>query len=66
MSAISVGRVCIKTAGRDAGQNCVITKVIDGTFVEIKSRGRKRARRCSIRHLEPTDVVVSSPEQFGA
>ena len=66
MSAIGVGRVCIKIAGRDAGQNCVISKIIDTRFVEIKSRGRKKARRCSIRHLEPTDTVVSSPDQFGA
>jgi large subunit ribosomal protein L14e len=66
MSAISVGRVCIKTAGRDAGEKCVITKVLNANFVEIKSQGRKKVRRCAVRHLEPTEVVVSSPEQFGA
>jgi len=65
MSAIKVGRVCVKLAGRDAGDKCVVTKVLDESFVEIKSQGRKKMRRCSIRHLEPTDVVVSSPDQFG-
>jgi large subunit ribosomal protein L14e len=59
MSAIKVGRVCIKTRGRDAGSKCVVTKVIDENFVEVKSDGRKKERRCSIRHLEPTEVSVS-------
>ena len=59
MSALTPGRVCIKTAGRDAGDKCIIVKVLDGGFVEIKSDGRKKNRRVSIRHLEPTDVVVS-------
>lgn len=66
MSAMKVGRVCIKVAGRDAGSKCVITKVVDENFVEVKSQGRKKVRRCSIRHLEPTDIVVSSPDQFGS
>jgi len=66
MSAISVGRVCVKIAGRDAGEKCVITKLMDANFVEIKSPARKKARKCAIRHLEPTDVVVSNPDQFGA
>ena len=66
MSAIGVGRVCVKIAGRDAGEKCVITKVMDANFVEIKSPARKKVRKCAIRHLEPTDVVVSNPDQFGA
>ncbi len=44
----------------------IYQKVLDESFVEIKSPGRKKMRRCSIRHLEPTDVVVSSPDQFGS
>ena len=35
MPAIETGRVCVKTAGKDAGKYCVITKVIDNSFVEI-------------------------------
>jgi len=60
MSAIKQGRICVKIAGRDAGEKVVITKVVDGNFVMVKSPKRKKERRCSIRHLEPTDVVVSS------
>ncbi|MFH0927546.1 MAG: KOW motif-containing protein [Candidatus Micrarchaeota archaeon] len=60
MPAIQNGRICIKLAGRDAGEKVVITKVIDQNSVMVKSPGRKKERKCSIRHLEPTDVVVTS------
>ena len=29
MPAIEVGRVCVKIAGREAGEKCVIVEVID-------------------------------------
>jgi len=54
-----VGRVCIKTKGRDAGEKVVVTKVIDENYVIIKSPGRKQERKCSVLHLEPTEAVVS-------
>lgn len=60
MSAIQVGRVCVKLTGRDAGEKIVITKVIDEQYVEVKSPKRKNPRKCAIRHLEPTDVVVNA------
>jgi large subunit ribosomal protein L14e len=60
MSAIKTGRICVKLAGRDAGQKVVITKIVDTNTVMVKSPGRAKERKCSIRHLEPTDVVVSS------
>ncbi|MFA5108446.1 MAG: KOW motif-containing protein [Candidatus Micrarchaeia archaeon] len=60
MSAIKEGRICIKLAGRDAGEKVVITKVLDKNLVMVKSPGRKKERKCSIVHLEPTDVSVSS------
>lgn len=60
MSAIKPGRVCVKISGRDAGEKVVVTKIVDGNFVMIKSPLRKKERRCCIKHLEPTDVVVSS------
>ena len=43
MAAIEVGRVCVKTAGREAGEN----------FVEVIGESVKN-RRCNIAHLEPT------------
>ncbi|NYT18091.1 MAG: 50S ribosomal protein L14e [Methanobacteriales archaeon] len=53
MPAIEVGRVCIKTAGREAGQKCVIVEIIDEKFVEVVG-GSIKNRRCNIKHLEPT------------
>jgi large subunit ribosomal protein L14e len=53
MPAIEVGRVCIKTAGREAGQKCVIVEIIDEKFVEVVG-GSIKNRRCNINHLEPT------------
>ncbi|HQT44932.1 MAG TPA: 50S ribosomal protein L14e [Candidatus Micrarchaeota archaeon] len=57
MAAIEVGRVCVKTAGNDAGDKVTITKIIDKNFVEVKKENGKKAVRCSIRHLEPTSEV---------
>ncbi|NPA62510.1 MAG: 50S ribosomal protein L14e [Methanococci archaeon] len=56
MPAIEVGRVCIKTAGREAGQICVIVDVLDKNFVVVD--GLVKRRRCNIKHLEPTEKKV--------
>jgi len=43
------GRICVKTAGRDAGLKCVIVDVLDDKFVLID--GETRRRKCNILHL---------------
>ena len=35
MPAIEKGRVCVKIAGRESGEKCVILDVIDESFVEV-------------------------------
>jgi len=59
--ALEVGRVCMKTAGREAGRYCVVLKKLDDTFVLVTGpkvlTGVKR-RRCNIEHLEPTQHTV--------
>ncbi|NOQ56397.1 MAG: 50S ribosomal protein L14e [Nanohaloarchaea archaeon] len=61
MSAIIAGRVCVKTAGREASKYCVITDVIDDYFVEITGpkalTGMKR-KKCNISHIEPTADIL--------
>jgi large subunit ribosomal protein L14e len=57
MPAIEVGRVCIKIAGREAGEKCVIIEIIDDKFVEIVGDSIKN-RRCNIKHLEPVDQII--------
>lgn len=53
---IEVGRLCIKTAGRDARKKCVIIEIIDNNFVLID--GQTRRKRCNIKHLEPLEKVI--------
>ena len=57
MPAIEVGRVCVKTHGREAGQRCVVVDIVDENFVLIsgpKKLTGVRRRRTNVRHLEPT------------
>ena len=53
---IEIGRLCIKTAGRDAGLKCVIVDILDNKFVLID--GETRRRKCNILHLEPLKDVI--------
>lgn len=57
MPAIEVGRICVKTSGREAGEKCVIIEIIDDKFVEVVGTAIKN-RRCNIKHLEPVDQVI--------
>ncbi|MBI5159458.1 50S ribosomal protein L14e [Candidatus Micrarchaeota archaeon] len=59
MALIEKGRVCLKKRGRDAGSKCVITNKIDDSYVEIRSAGRKKPRKCNVSHLEPLSIVVN-------
>ena len=56
-----VGRICLKTAGRDAGNFCVVIKKLELPYVLVE--GYTRRRKVNIRHLEPTDKVVEIPEE---
>jgi len=53
---IEIGRLCIKTAGRDAGLKCMIVDILDDKFVLVD--GETRRRKCNILHLEPLKEVV--------
>ena len=62
MPAIEVGRICIKTRGREAGKKCIIIDLIDKNFVLItgpKSLTGVRRRRVNIRHLNPTEEKIN-------
>lgn len=53
---IEVGRLCMKIAGRDAGEKCVVVDIIDNCNVLID--GQTRRRKCNIKHLEPIEKVL--------
>ena len=59
--ALEVGRVCMKTAGREAGKYCVVLKKMDENFVLItgpRVLTQVKRRRCNVEHLEPTPHTV--------
>jgi len=61
VATLEVGRVCVKTAGREAGKYCVVLKKLDDAFVLItgpKTLTGVKRRRCNIEHLEPTSFSV--------
>lgn len=58
---LDIGRVCVKLAGRDAGQLAVVIEKVDKNFVVID--GNVRRRKCNIKHLEPLDKVLEIKEK---
>ncbi len=61
MPAIEIGRVCVKTHGREAGQRCIVVDIVDENFVLVsgpKKLTGVRRRRTNVRHLEPTQEKV--------
>ncbi len=60
MAAIEVGRVIIKTAGREALMKAVIVDLVDQNFVLISSGGVSpvKRRRCNMKHLRPLDKTI--------
>ena len=56
MSLFTVGRICMKLAGRDAGQKCVVlSEVAEG---KVLVDGATRRRSVNINHLEPLTTVL--------
>lgn len=56
---MQVGRVCLKIAGRDAGQHAVILS-LDKKIALVD--GQVRRRKCNVSHLEPLSQVVDIAE----
>ncbi len=62
MASLEVGRICIKTAGRDALRRCVLVEIIDKNFGLVtgpKSLSGVRRRKTNLGHLEPTDDKIT-------
>jgi len=62
MTAVDVGRICVKLTGREAGKKCIIVDVVDRNFVLVTGpkqvNGVKR-RRVNLNHIEPTERRVN-------
>ncbi|MGC9009618.1 MAG: 50S ribosomal protein L14e [Sulfolobales archaeon] len=62
MPAIEIGRICVKTRGREAGRKCVIVDIIDTNFVLItgpKNLTGVKRRKVNISHIEVTDKRIN-------
>jgi large subunit ribosomal protein L14e len=51
---MDIGRVCVKTQGREKGNKCVIVDVIDRNYVVVTGPNVKR-RRVNMDHIKPLD-----------
>ncbi|HVP41438.1 MAG TPA: 50S ribosomal protein L14e [Candidatus Krumholzibacteriaceae bacterium] len=61
MTAIEVGRICVKTHGREAGKKCIIVDVIDKNFVLVtgpKGINKVKRRKVNVNHIEPTQEKI--------
>ncbi|MFX1464378.1 MAG: 50S ribosomal protein L14e [Promethearchaeota archaeon] len=57
MSVYDIGRLCIKTMGREAGYYCVIVNVIDKNYLLIDGLNVRR-RRVNYKHVEPISEQI--------
>ncbi len=53
---LNVGRVCVKTAGRDAMKYCVVIEEVDATYVVVD--GDVRRKKVNMAHLEPLNKTI--------
>jgi len=72
--SFDVGRICVKTRGRDAGKRCVVVDVLDKSFVVCTGPRQLtgvRRRRVNMSHLKPLELRLNiekgaSDEQVAA
>jgi large subunit ribosomal protein L14e len=60
--AFDVGRVCVKTSGRDAGKRCVVVDLMDKNFALVtgpKQVSGVRRRRVNVNHLKPLEEKIA-------
>jgi len=65
LALISVGRICVKTKGRDAGKKCVVVSIINDDFVLVtgpKKLTGVRRRKVNIKHLFPLPKHIRLPK----
>ena len=57
MSVYDIGRICVKTLGREAGHYCVIVDIIDKNYLLIDGL-KVRRRRVNYNHIEPIADIL--------
>ncbi|MFX1378086.1 MAG: 50S ribosomal protein L14e [Promethearchaeota archaeon] len=57
MSVYDIGRLCVKTMGREAGHYCIIVDIIDKNYLLIDGL-KIRRRRVNYKHVEPITETI--------
>ena len=57
MSVYDIGRVCVKTMGREAGNHCVVVDIVDKNYIIIDGL-KVRRRRVNYKHVEPLKDTI--------
>jgi len=57
MSVYDIGRVCVKTMGREAGNHCVVVDIVDKNYIIIDGL-KVRRRRVNYKHIEPLKDTI--------
>jgi large subunit ribosomal protein L14e len=61
MSAMDIGRICVKLRGREKGNQCVIVDVVDRNYVVVTGPPEingVRRRRVNMSHLQPLEETI--------
>lgn len=64
MAAFEIGRICVKTAGRETAMKAVVLGFVDKNFVLVTGAGVSgvRRRKANLKHLIPIDQKVDITE----
>jgi large subunit ribosomal protein L14e len=57
MSSYDIGRIVVKTRGREAGNYAIIVDVIDKNYLLVDGL-KIRRRRVNFNHVEPTQELI--------
>ncbi|MFX1256623.1 MAG: 50S ribosomal protein L14e [Promethearchaeota archaeon] len=52
-----MGRICVKTRGRETGRYCVVVEIIDKNYLLIDGL-KIRRRRVNYNHVEPIPEMI--------
>ncbi|MFX0187141.1 MAG: 50S ribosomal protein L14e [Candidatus Hodarchaeota archaeon] len=58
MSIYDIGRIVVKTRGREAGKYAVIVDIIDKNYLLVDGL-KVRRRRVNYNHIEPTPDLIN-------
>ena len=62
--SLEIGSVCVKTAGRHAGEKVVIVGVEKGKNFATVIGAKLKKKRCNLKHLFPVGKTVNASKEI--